>query len=131
MVHTVIWILIKAFRVTLKKILDPPSKKNPHINAIFVENQQEWDSLMEDITVMKRLMAQISHAVTLIKQRKVTKKKERSKLYKKMQGWRDNLMALLGKYGAQDHKSGVRVMRRALENFKRYKQVFSLNGSRL
>jgi len=85
-------------------------------------NQQEWDSLMEDITVMKRLMAQISHAVTLIKQRKVTKKKERSKLYKKMQGWRDNLMALLGKYGAQDHKSGVRVMRRALENFKRYKQ---------
>eukprot|EP00493_Phyllostaurus_siculus_P023032 UN23366 len=33
-------------------------------------NQQEWDSLMEDITVMKRLMAQISHAVTLIKQRK-------------------------------------------------------------
>jgi len=31
-------------------------------------------------------------------------------------------MALLGKYGAQDHKTGVRVMRRALENFKRYKK---------
>ena len=27
-------------------------------------------------------------------------------------------MALLGKYGAHDTKSGVRVMKRALENFK-------------
>ena len=29
MVHTVIWILIKAFRVTLEGVHEPPSKKSP------------------------------------------------------------------------------------------------------
>ena len=41
MVHTVIWILIKAFRETVKGVHDPPpTKKSPHYANHIVEMQE-------------------------------------------------------------------------------------------